>query len=189
MEVIEAQAGNFVRPKIQLDILETGWAPWKHKFKRHHYLLDAGPMSFATAFTGFVDKEAVCFIGISGMVVGKGIREARVCRMVTVPEWQGAGVGMAFLEWVCERELRGDGFIGKPTTTIMHSAHPALVVSLLRNPKWRAIKGSQRLHGGRGDSATGMGGHLRAVAGFRYYGQRGIDAAEKKKGASRGSTR
>lgn len=137
-------------------------------------------MGFSTAFTGFVDDEAVTFIGISGMVVGKGKREARVCRMVTVPEWQGAGVGMAFLEWVCERELQGVGFIGKPTTTIMHSAHPALVVSLLRNPKWRAIKGSQRLTGGKGGNVTGMGGHMRAVAGFRYYGQAGIDAYERQ---------
>lgn len=165
---------------IELDIRETGWKPWRSKFKRHHYLPDAGPMAFSTAFTGFVRDEAVCFIGISGMVVGKGKREARVCRMVTTPEWQGAGVGMAFLEHICERELRGEGFIGKPTTTIMHSAHPALVVSLLRNPKWRAIKGSQRLYGDRGGNVTGMGGHLRAVAGFRYYGQAGIEAKERQ---------
>lgn len=138
-------------------------------------------MGFSTAFTGFVGDEAVCFIGLSGMVVGRGVREARVCRMVTVPEWQGAGVGMAFLERICERELSGEGFIGKPTTTIMHSAHPALVISLLRNPKWRALKGSQRLTGGKKDTKSGgMGGHLRAVAGFRYYGQAGVEAVKKK---------
>jgi GNAT superfamily N-acetyltransferase len=160
--------------------VETGWLPWKSKFKRHHYLPDAGPMAYSTAYTGFVGDEAVCFIGITGMVAGRK-REARVCRMVTVPEWQGAGVGMAFLEYICERELRGEGFIGASTTTIMHSAHPALVVSLNRNPKWRAISGSQRLYGGQKSMAGGMGGHLRAVAGFRYYGQAGIDAKEKKR--------
>lgn len=136
-------------------------------------------MAFSTAYTGFIAGEPVCFIGISGMVTGKSKREARVCRMVVKPEWQGAGVGMVFLEWVAERELRGQGFIGKPTTTIMHSAHPALAVSLRRNPKWRQI--SQALHGSKKEGVTGMGGHLRAVMGFRYYGQAGIDAMELKK--------
>jgi GNAT superfamily N-acetyltransferase len=138
-------------------------------------------MAYATAYTGFVGGEPVCFIGISGMVVGKGVREARVCRMVTKPEWQGIGVGMAFLEFITERELRGEGFIGQPTTTIMHSAHPALVVSLTRNPKWRAIRGSQRLVGGSKADKVGMGGHLRAVAGFRFYGQAGVEAAKAAK--------
>jgi len=172
---------EFELPGLELTVVETGWRPWKSKFKRHHYLRDAGPMAFSTAFTGFVGDDAVCFIGISGMVVGKGRREARVCRMVTCPEYQGAGVGMAFLEFICERELRGEGFIGKPTTTIMHSSHPALVVSLLRNPKWRALKGSQRLHGGGKENITGMGQHLRAVAGFRYYGEQGVRAAKREK--------
>jgi hypothetical protein len=53
----------------------------------------------------------------------------------------------------------------------MHSNHPALAVSLRRNPKWRQI--SQRLHGSGRDSVTGMGGHLRAVQGFRYVGEAG----------------
>lgn len=136
-------------------------------------------MAFATAFTGFVQDEPVCFVGLSGMVTGKGKREARFCRFVTVPEWQGAGVGMRFLEFLCERELRGDGFIGHPTTSIIHSAHPALAVTLRRSPKWRQI--SQKLHGGAKDSSvTGMGGHLRAVMGFRYYGQAGVEAWNAK---------
>lgn len=135
-------------------------------------------MAFATAFTGFVGDEPVSFLGVSGMAVGKGVREARACRMVVKPEWQGAGVGMQMLEFLCERELRGEGFIGHPTTTIMHSAHPALAVSLRRNPKWRQI--SQKLHGGRREKVTGMGGHMRAVMGFRYYGQRGVDSWRKK---------
>ena len=136
-------------------------------------------MAFATAYTGFVEDEPVTFVGVSGMVTGKGKREARFCRFVTKPEWQGAGVGMRFLEYLTERELRGEGFIGSPTTSIIHSAHPALAVTLRRSPKWRQI--SQALHGGRKDSSvTGMGGHMRAVMGFRYYGQAGVEAWARK---------
>jgi hypothetical protein len=59
------------------------------------------------------------------------------------------------------------------------SAHPALAVTLRRSPKWRQI--SQALHGGRKDKGvTGMGGHFRAVMGFRYYGQAGVDALAGK---------
>jgi GNAT superfamily N-acetyltransferase len=137
-------------------------------------------MAFSTAYTGFVGDEPVTFVGVSGMVTGKGQREARFCRFVTKPEWQGAGVGMRFLEYLADRELRGDGFIGSPTTSIIHSAHPALAVTLRRSPKWRQI--SQALHGGqKGDNVTGMGGHMRAVMGFRYYGQAGIDAWQKER--------
>lgn len=158
--------------------METGWAPWNADFKRHHYLADAGPMAFATAYTGFVGDEPVTFVGVSGMVTGSGRREARFCRFVTKPEWQGAGVGMRFLEFLTDRELRGEGFIGGPTTSIIHSAHPALAFTLRRSPKWRQI--SQALHGGAKDKgATGMGGHSRAVMGFRYYGQAGIEAANR----------
>jgi GNAT superfamily N-acetyltransferase len=162
-----------------VDIRETGWRPWNAEFSRHHYLPDAGPMAFATAFTGFVDEEPVCFVGLSGMVVGPGRREARFCRFVTKPEWQGAGIGMRFLEYLTERELQGDGFIGRPTTSIIHSAHPALAVTLRRSPKWRQI--SQALHGGAKNAATGMGGHMRAVMGFRYFGEAGVLAAQRAK--------
>ena len=162
-----------------MDIDETGWAPWNAEFKRHHYLPDAGPMGYATAFTGFVEDEPICFVGVSGMVVGQGVREARFCRFVTKPEWQGAGLGMRFLEYLTERELRGEGFIGKPTTSIIHSAHPALAVTLRRSPKWRQI--SSQLYGKPKEKTTGMGGHLRATMGFRYYGQAGIDAIERAK--------
>lgn len=113
------------------------------------------------------------------MVTGKGKREARFCRFVTKPEWQGAGVGMRFLEWLAERELSGDGFIGRPTTSIIHSAHPALAVTLRRSPKWRQISQGLGASGSK-DNPTGMGGHLRAVMGFRYYGEAGVRAWQAK---------
>lgn len=34
--------------------------------------------------------------------------EARACRLVTMPEWQGAGVGFRFLNAICEMQVRGD---------------------------------------------------------------------------------
>lgn len=184
--------GSLQRPRIEVDVREVGWAYWD-LFEPHHYL-KAGPMPFSTAFVGFVGDEPVAHLGMSGKVVGNGTREARACRMVVMPEWQGAGIGMRFLNVLCERELQGGGFIGRPTTTLFHTAHPALCQALRRDPKWRQISGA--LHGGNrkksnlamrktakkkgrdvGNTKMGWGGHFRSVSGFRYYGEAGVRAA------------
>jgi len=166
------------RPKIELVVRETGWAPWYSTFERWHYLR-ARQMPFSTAYTGFVDDKMVCFIGVSAMVAGKQ-RCARVCRFVTLPEWQGSGVSIPFLDWIAERELRGEGFVGSPVPTYMHSNHPGLCFVLRRSSKWRQV--STQLHGSsRGvdtEKSWGWGRHFRGVQGFKYYGQAGIDALQ-----------
>jgi GNAT superfamily N-acetyltransferase len=125
-------------------------------------------MPFGTAYVGFVGDEPVAHVGMSGKVSGKK-REARACRMVVMPEWQGAGVGMRMLNHLCQRELEGGGFIGKKTTTLFHTAHPGLVAALRRDPKWKQV--SATLAGGQGNkSGMTWGGHLRAVSGWRYHG-------------------
>lgn len=169
------------KPAIELDILETGWCYWEPLFERWHYL-SLGPMPFSTAFTGFVDGEPVCHLGMSAMVAGKQ-RVARACRMVVLPEWQGAGIGTKFLDYLCERELRGEGFVGRPVPTIFHTNHPGLCFVLRRSPKWRQV--STHLYGasraavdeGVRQRSWGWGRHFRAVQGFKYYGQRGVEAA------------
>lgn len=170
-------APRFGRDPLRIEIVETGWGPWHSVFKVHHYLRDAGRMPFSTAFTGFCTDtgDPVAFLGISGMVAGSR-RVARACRMVVHPEWQGAGIGLRFLNTLCERERVGGGFIGAPVPTFMHTAHPALCAALRRAPEWRQV--SQKLFGGAGSGDVlamknhGMhyGGHSRAVAGFRYDG-------------------
>lgn len=181
----EDTRGLLTRPKVHIDIRETGWSYWDSTFKDHHYLPDAGPMAFATAYVGFVQGEPVAHLGMSGKVSGRR-REARACRMVVLPEWQGAGIGMRFLNALCQRELDGDGFIGTPTNTLFHTAHPALVSALKRDRKWRQV--SSHLHGGNRRQGIlnmrkttgqpvrgGFGGHFRGVTGWRYYGVPGGD--------------
>jgi GNAT superfamily N-acetyltransferase len=164
------------RAPIGIEIVETGWGPWYSVFKVHHYLTDAKQMPFSTAYTGFCTDsgDPVAFMGMSGMFVG-GRRVARACRMVVHPEWQGAGVGLRFLNTLVERERRGDGFIGAPVPSYMHTAHPALCAALRRSPLWTQV--SQKLVGDEIGGPNEMqaknmrfGGHLRSVAGFRYDG-------------------
>jgi len=170
-----------------VEIRETKWAYWKY-FKPHHYL-DAGPMAFSTAFVGFVNDEPVVHMGMSGHHIGQGRREARACRMVVMPEWQGAGISLKFMNFICQRELDGEGYIGSPVTTQFHTAHPALCKVLRRDDRWRQI--SYAMHGGDGRRTAKMlgtnrtkatfGGHWRVIQGFRYFGQRGVEAAKQKR--------
>lgn len=131
-------------------------------------------MPFSTAYTGFdaATGDPVSFVGVTGMWAGRR-RVARACRLVTVPDWQGAGVGMRFLDAIAQREWKGEGFIGDPVPTMMHSAHPALCGALRRSKRWKQV--SQRLVGDearkvRADLNMRYGGHWRSVAGFRYLG-------------------
>jgi hypothetical protein len=108
-----------------------------------------------------------------------------------MPEWQGAGVGVRFLNEVCRLNMLGDhGFGGRVWRGVyFHTSHPGLVAALRRSPEWRQVSAS--LYGGNKarsyDSlrrtskakhpvGTGFGGHFRAVQGFLYHG--GKEAAQ-----------
>lgn len=163
------------RPPLRVEIVETGWKPWYEWARYHHYLHDAKQMPFSTAFTGFdlSTGDPVSFVGMSGMVVGYGkVRVARACRLVVHPEYQGAGVGLRFLEALAKREAIGNGFIGSPVPTFIHTAHPALCAALRRSASWKQV--SQALAGNKASPsliANGRyGGHTRSVAGFKFKG-------------------
>lgn len=180
------------RPKFDLEIYETDWSYWP-MFEPHHYL-KLPRMIGAKCYVGAVDGTPVCHVAVATSAVGRGGCEARACRLVVMPEWQGAGVGTRFLDTVCQLQLDGVGRIeGRSLTTAFHTSHPGLCSALRRNKKWRQI--SAVLHGvNKGASAASMrrtcrsavatkpggvgyGGHMRAVQGFRYYGEAGIKAA------------
>ena len=174
------------RPKFELQIHKTNWSYWRY-FEPHHYL-KVPNMIAAKCYVGTVGGELVCHLGVSSKNKGKGV-EARACRLVVMPEWQGAGVGMRFLNQVCQWNLEGAAgarFPDRPVTTLFHTSHPGLCEALRRDRKWRQLSASlygqskKRSHkslkksnnlGGKGITA-GYGGHFRAVQGFRYIGNR-----------------
>lgn len=163
------------RDPLVVEIVETGWKSWVEWARYHHYLHDAKQMPFSTAYTGFEASSGapVAFVGVSGMTAGPGRRVARACRLVVAPEYQGAGVGIRFLEAIAMREARGEGFIGKPVPTYIHTAHPALCAALRRSRSWKQV--SQKIAGNPGSNITvgntgRYGGHTRSVAGFRFKG-------------------
>jgi ABC-type transport system involved in cytochrome c biogenesis ATPase subunit/GNAT superfamily N-acetyltransferase len=184
--VYDTASGRFARdclrrPRFDLEIWQTDWRYWK-LFEPHHYL-KIPRMPCAKCYVGTVEGELVCHVAMNTAHTGLGV-EARACRLVVMPEWQGAGVGLRFLNELCARYLRGEGHVPRPLTTLFHTSHPGLCAALRRSKGWRQV--SCRLHGenklrsaaslARSGTkmvgACGYGGHLRAAQGFRFYGER-----------------
>lgn len=137
----------------------------------------------AEYFIGTVEGELVCHLAVAPFFTAKAYRATR---LVVMPEWQGAGVGTKFLEWVCEYHKNGNGRCGKMFPTLFHTSHPQLIGYLTGSKKW--VLKSQQMFGGNkaksassqrrttgggiGENSTGYGGHFRAVQGFKYIGEK-----------------
>ena len=176
------------RPEIPLDIYETSaTTAWKF-FKPHHYL----DLPLPIAATYYIAEYRGLPVAHLAVATTAGLKSARFTRLVVLPEWQGAGVGVKFLEFVAQKWLDGENRYNKKMTGVIHTSHPALVYVLNKSPRWVLV--SQQMGGGdRGKSMkslmksaqrgrfksdpnskgsrSGYGGHLRAVAGFRYIGE------------------
>ena len=168
-------------PGIAMDIFQTDGSYWPI-FEPHHYL-KLPRMVAPTYYVGAVDGEPIAHLCFS---TRPGLKEARACRLVIMPEWQGAGLGLRFLNEVCALWRRGINRFNKPMPTLFHTSHPGLAACLRRSPLWAQVscelfggnkrKSSESIHAAaqRGGwkspsgGTSGYGGHMRAVQGFRY---------------------
>ena len=145
-------------------------------FEPHHYL-KLPRMVAAKYYVGFVDGEAVCHIATAPRLEVGGMR---ACRMVVMPEWQGAGVGMKFLNEVCRLQFTDANQWNDRTKAVyFHTSHPGLCAALRRDKRWvqvsQAIGGTHKGKSGASIkksgksvvSGSGYGGHHRAVQGFK----------------------
>ena len=174
------------RPQFALDIWQTDWRYWP-LFEPHHYL-KLPKMIASTCYVGTVEDEPVCHVAVSPKLEIGGVR---ACRLVVMPEWQGAGVGMRFLNWVSQHQIAGGSRWGDRVKAVyFHTSHPGLAAALRRDTRW--IQCSAKLHGedkrrsaasmrlsmqrhprpkSERVSPCGFGGHFRAVQGFKYIGE------------------
>ena len=138
-------------------------------------------MIAATNYVAVVNGELVAHLAVS---TRPGLIEARSCRLVVMPEWQGLGVGTKFLAAVCEYHRQGHGRCGKMLPVFFHTSHPQLCGALRHSRKWvqtaaslyganktksisSLIKSAAR-KGQPGRPTSGYGGHFRAVQAFKY---------------------
>jgi len=146
------------RPAIRLEIFRCRRRAWA-LFKRHHYL------------SGSLSRAARCFLAVWAGVpvafcatvslIGRKNRW-RISRIVTLPDYQGVGIGMAVLEAVADLH-RGEGQRVNAT-----ASHPALIAHCRRSPRWRAV----------GVKKTGSRGADRFIKGYRGSGGRAVVSFE-----------
>ncbi|MGV2107793.1 ABC transporter ATP-binding protein [Agrobacterium vitis] len=169
------------RPAITLEIRQTGWEWWRY-FEPHHYLKVPNAIA-ARCYVGFVDGQPVAHLAMS---TRPGLTEGRACCLVVMPEWQGAGIGIRFLNTVCAAWRRGQNPYALPLPTLINTSHPGLIKALRRHPLWAQVSvslyGSAKARSAAAISLSagrikaGYGGHFRAAQGFRYV--EGIDLRE-----------
>jgi GNAT superfamily N-acetyltransferase len=145
------------RPAIALDVVRCQASAWR-LFAEHHYLSHAHNPR-AVCFLASWQSRPVAFTSWLPLL-GRGRPGRREHRTVTLPDYQGAGIGNALSAFIAGL-WKALGLRAVSTTT-----HPALIASRRHSPLWRitrepslALRGDRLLH------AT-----TRLTAGFEYVG-------------------
>jgi GNAT superfamily N-acetyltransferase len=154
------------RPEIRLEIGRCSSAAWP-LFRDHHYLSHSLHQA-ATCYLATWRDQPVGFAAVLPMMGFKG--QSRVSRIVTLPDFQGVGIGKAVLDWL-GAEYRRQG-----RSLSIRTGHPAMIAGLKRARCWRAVsfmpQGGKQHKGfmPRGRKVIPAGSTGRAVATFRYVG-------------------
>jgi GNAT superfamily N-acetyltransferase len=137
-------------------------AAWE-LFKRHHYL-SAGLARQARCYLATWEGVPVAFCATLPVIAKRGHR--RFTRIVTLPDYQGIGIGMRVTEAVADLH-RAEGLRINVT-----SSHPALIRHCRRSPRWKAVNvkktGTSRGSTARFPNYRSSAG--RAVVSFEYLG-------------------
>jgi energy-coupling factor transporter ATP-binding protein EcfA2 len=147
------------RPTIQLSISRCRLEAWE-LFRRHHYL-STRISPFAQAFLATWHGQPVAFSAwIHALLKYGGRREHRT---VTLPDYQGVGIGMAVSAF-CAALYKALGQRATSTTS-----HPAFITARLRSSDWRMIR-SPSLGSGKSNIPGLQHARARLTAGFEYVG-------------------
>jgi ABC-type lipoprotein export system ATPase subunit len=153
------------RPALALTVFRCRPAAWR-LFHAHHYL--SGSLSrAAVCFLATCQDRPVAFSAWVNALTRRGGR--REHRTVTLPDYQGVGIGMA-LSGFCASLWKGIGLRATSTTT-----HPAFIAARMRSRDWRMVR-KPSLAAACGERRRPHIRHAgsRLTAGFEYVGP-GLD--------------
>ncbi len=127
------------RPPIALDVFAVGREAWR-LFGPHHYL--SGELTnSAQCYVAEADGTPAAFVAMRFQPLSRAPCWM-VHRLVTLPEWQGVGVGTALLAEVA-REYQER----PPRRVRIVTRHRGLVLALARSPLWRCVRPMGSAHG------------------------------------------
>jgi ABC-type lipoprotein export system ATPase subunit len=149
------------RPALALTLVRCQALAWG-LFAPHHYLSHALAPS-AVCFLASWEERPVAFSAWLPFV-GKGPPARREHRTVTLPDYQGVGIGNALS--ACIASLwRGLGYRALSTTT-----HPAMMRARLASPHWRMRRPPSLAVGRERRFRSLKHATTRLTAGFEYVG-------------------
>lgn len=100
-------------------------------FRKYHYL-NTELHQAANQWVGVINGELVAHTGVIQFPMRKGWK--RVHRLVVLPDYQGIGIGTAFIKAIAQH-YTDKGYTMNLTTTT-----PSLVGALRRSSNWRLIR-------------------------------------------------
>lgn len=123
------------RPKIKLSFYKVNYKQWE-LFKEHHYLTRKISKT-ARCYMAFWNDIPVAFTSCINMIgFKKRIREHRT---VTLPDFQGIGIGSRVSETLAEIMIK-DGYRYYSVTS-----HPSFIQNRIKNQKWRLVRKPSRV--------------------------------------------
>jgi len=150
------------RPRIQLEVRRCPLEAWR-MFARHHYL--NGRLSWgARCYVALWDGVPTAFCAVLPMFASRS--RWRITRLVTLPDYQGLGIGTRLAEGV------GDLYLAEGLRFGITAAHPALLAHCRRSPRWRltrVVRCGTRRHDREASNYRGAAG--RATASFELLPQ------------------
>lgn len=172
---LDMQTGAFARrslqrrPEVQVVVRRIG-RNWWPTFREHHYLSHSLARS-VSCFLAEVEDRPSAFCAV---IHQKGKAPSyRTHRLVTLPDFQGLGVGHALHEFVAGMFACRD----KPYS--LTSSHPAMIAHCARSKLWRfrdrGMNQPYRVEPGR----TTAGSAGRMTTSFKYVGPKLVDDAKR----------
>ncbi len=148
------------RPAIALDVVRVSASAWD-LFAPHHYLSHG----LARSAVCFVASWRARLVAFSAWLpfVGAGPPARREHRTVTLPDYQGVGIGNALSDFLAGL-WTGLGYRTLSTTT-----HPAMIEARLRSGRWQ-MRRLPSLARGRERRLRLRHATTRLTAGFEYVG-------------------
>ena len=162
MATQSCQRRRLRRPPLEIEVYRCRRRLWS-LFVPHHYL--SGALSaVARCYVAYWRGRPVAFCATLPLIGKKNYW--RITRIVTLPDFQGVGIGMRVAEAVCQ--MHRDAGCRMNVT----ASHPALIAHCTRSPLWRTARVLKR---GAGDMRRFISNYQssigRSVVSFEYRGE------------------
>lgn len=168
--IYEPHTGSFrweglrQRPPVELQIFRAKYEAWG-AFSKHHYL-DAKLNKSANVYVATVEGQPAALIALLTLMHPQLKNTKRISRIVVLPDFQGIGLGIKFMDALCG-SLLTQGF-----ETYITTSHPAMMRALNHSKNWAVYRKPSRVSAvGKTSTQRLRTSGGRITAGFRFNGQ------------------